>query len=92
MTSKQMQHLTTNAASSISRTQMEGLSSDQKDAIELAITGLKYTKPSSSTTLSSTQPSFPYTGDQRRSQVAGFETLNSPHPPLEVEKLEEFIH
>ncbi|XP_065207249.1 uncharacterized protein LOC135836378 [Planococcus citri] len=54
MTSKQMQHLTTNAASSISSGQMEGLSSDQKDAIDLAITGLKYTKQSSSATLSST--------------------------------------
>lgn len=48
MTPKQMQHLTTNAASSISSSQRDFFSSDQKDALDQAITGLKYTKPSPS--------------------------------------------
>lgn len=47
MSERQLQHFTTNAASSLSSSQRDALSSDQRYALEQAVTGLRYAKRSS---------------------------------------------
>lgn len=47
MSERQFQHFTTNAASSLSSSQRDALSSDQRYALEQAVTGLRYAKRNS---------------------------------------------
>lgn len=53
MSESQLQHFTTSAASALSSSQQNVLTSDQKYALELAVKGLRYMKRSLSENLHS---------------------------------------
>ncbi len=52
MTESQLKHFTTNAASAFSQSQREALSSDQRYALDQAVTGVQYTKRNSAKAVS----------------------------------------